>query len=153
MKVAAEDASGIVEGKEFHSDTTHSSFSNVELSYCWKFYRPIIEPPDTTGLPGTPLRHEDDSVASGLIESCHTPFSVRPHSGSLLAGRVKKFVFQFIAEKVTILVTCRFIHVQITIIYLSIYLSTYLSIYISIYLSICLKLSMIDTPGSPPVCY
>ena len=115
----------------------HSSFSNVELPYCWRFYRPIIEPPDISGLPGTPLRHESDPVISGLIESCHTPFSVGPSSGILHAGEVKTFVFQFLTEKVTVHIIGSYR--MIVTYHISIYLSLSLSLYIYIYIYISLS--------------
>ena len=138
-------------------------FSNVDLSYCWRFYRPVTEPHATTGLPGAPLRHEDDPVANGLIESVHTPFSVRPSNGTLCAGEVKSFVFQFLPEKVSSLLSQFFLQdlqsylprlsvylqvylfmsvclsIYLSIYYLSIYLPTYLSINLSIYLPIYLS--------------
>lgn len=75
--------------------------SNVNLSYCWRLYRPIMESSDPTGLPGNPLRDGEAPLISSLIKSNLTAFSVRPSNGTLCAQEAKNFVFCFRPDRVS----------------------------------------------------
>ena len=69
--------------------------SNVDLPYHWKLYRPISQFPDTSGLPGRPLRDEDAPLISSLIASDNTVFAVQPREGVMPAASTVTFVMQF----------------------------------------------------------
>ncbi len=68
--------------------------SNVELTYHWRFYRPITEGPPWKRAQG------DTPLINKLIPSDNTPFSVYPSSGSLVAKETKKFTFYFTPNEV-----------------------------------------------------
>ena len=70
--------------------------SNVELSYCWRFYRPITEGPSWKRC------HEDTPLVNKLVSSELTPFSVDPCEGNLVAKETKKFTFNFSPTKVRV---------------------------------------------------
>ena len=80
--------------------------SNVELSYCWRFYRPITEGPLWKRC------HEDTPLVNKLVSSEQTPFSVDPCEGNLVAKETKKFYFNFSPTKVrvNIIITVCLLH-------------------------------------------
>lgn len=90
------------------ADTALHLSSRVDLAYSWRLYRPLTEPPTPSFLPGDPLRGGNGPLTEHLVESPHTPFTVRPQLGTLPAGEATRFVFCFKPEEVGHLLPYRY---------------------------------------------
>lgn len=73
------------------------NFSNVDVEFQWKFYRPKTELPLSS--------HEESQellIFSSEIESTNSVFSVKPKSGTFRARERKSFTFCFLSHKVDV---------------------------------------------------
>ena len=84
-----------------------SMLSNVDLSYSWHFYRPATEVPVSDGLPGPFYRKPPI-----LVQSKHSPFSIKPSAGTLNAQDTINFTFFFSPQKVFLVYASIYMYVR-----------------------------------------
>ena len=77
---------------KYPSVTSFAIYSNVDVQFQWKFYRPKIELPSPSDA--------SSITCSSTIESKCSAFSVKPENGIFKAGEMKTFVFCFLSYKV-----------------------------------------------------
>lgn len=74
-------------------DTCSLHCSNVDLPFCWQFYRPVGVPLDA---------NEDVPVVKQLVPTSNRLFTVQPSNGTLRARESKDFIFEFFPQKVSV---------------------------------------------------